>query len=81
MQFQVHYSNHSGENVKDRTSIGLVFAKEPVKHEIGQYEIWNNLFLIPPNADNQRSHFMLHLAERCHGRGLHRPHAFPRERA
>jgi mono/diheme cytochrome c family protein len=53
LQFQVHYSNHSGENVKDRTSIGLVFAKEPVKHEIGQYEIWNNLFLIPPNADNQ----------------------------
>jgi hypothetical protein len=52
LQFQVHYSNHSGENVKDRTSIGLVFAREPVKHEIGQYEIWNNLFLIPPNADN-----------------------------
>ena len=35
-------------DVKDRTSIGLVFAKEPVKHEMAQYEIWNNLFLIPP---------------------------------
>jgi Copper type II ascorbate-dependent monooxygenase, C-terminal domain len=54
LQFQVHYSNHTSEDVKDRTSIGLVFAKEPVKHEIAQYEIWNNLFLIPPNDDNHR---------------------------
>ena len=54
LQFQVHYSNHTGEDVKDRTSIGLVFAKEPVKHEIAQYEIWNNLFLIPANDDNHR---------------------------
>ena len=52
LQFQVHYSNRTGEDVKDHTSIGLVFAREPVKHEIAQYEIWNNLFLIPPNADN-----------------------------
>ncbi len=54
LQFQVHYSNHTGEDVKDRTSIGLVFAKEPVKHEIAQYEIWNDLFLIPPNDNNHR---------------------------
>ena len=54
LQFQVHYSNHHGLDVKDRTSIGLVFAKEPVKHEIAQYEIWNDLFLIPPNDNNHR---------------------------
>lgn len=54
LQFQVHYNNHTGEDVKDRTSIGLVFAKEPVKHEIAQYEIWNNLFLIPANDGSHR---------------------------
>jgi hypothetical protein len=54
LQFQIHYSNRTGEDQKDFTSIGLVFAKEPVKHEIAQYEIWNNLFLIPPNDDNHR---------------------------
>jgi mono/diheme cytochrome c family protein len=54
LQFQVHYSNHTGDDVKDSTSIGLVFAKEPVKHEIAQYEIWNNLFLIPPGDENHR---------------------------
>ena len=54
LQFQVHYSNRLGEAVTDRTSIGLVFAKEPVKHEVAQYEIWNNLFLIPPGDGNHR---------------------------
>lgn len=54
LQFQVHYSNHTGDDVKDRTSIGLVFAREPVKHEIAQYEIWNDLFLIPANDANHR---------------------------
>jgi hypothetical protein len=54
LQYQIHYSNHTSEDVKDRTSIGLVFAKESVKHEIAQYEIWNNLFLIPPNDENHR---------------------------
>ncbi|MFL6449948.1 MAG: thiol-disulfide isomerase [Bryobacteraceae bacterium] len=48
LQFQVHYSNRLKESVKDRTSIGLVFANEPVRHEVAQYEIWNNYFLIPP---------------------------------
>ena len=54
LQFQIHYSNHHGLDVKDRTSIGLVFAGEAVQHEIGQYEIWNNMFLIPANDDNHR---------------------------
>src|SRR5215467_10458234 len=52
LQFQIHYSNHHGIDVKDHTSIGLVFAKEPVKHEVAQYEISNNMFLIPPNDAN-----------------------------
>jgi mono/diheme cytochrome c family protein len=54
LQFQVHYHNHMSDEVKDHTSIGLVFAREPVKHEIAQYEIWNNMFLIPANDSNHR---------------------------
>src|SRR5215467_2256440 len=49
LQFQIHYSNHRGIDMKDHTSIGLVFAKEPVKHEGAQYEIWNDMFQIPAN--------------------------------
>ena len=54
LQFQVHYSNRLGKDVTDRTSIGLVFAKEPVKHEVAQYEIWNNWFQIPPGDGNHK---------------------------
>jgi hypothetical protein len=49
LEFQVHYSNRLGQEAKDRTSVGLVFAKEPVTHEVAQYEISNIWFLIPPN--------------------------------
>lgn len=54
LQFQIHYSNRLKENVKDRTSIGLVFAKKPVEHEVAQYEIWNNWFKIPPNEGSHK---------------------------
>jgi mono/diheme cytochrome c family protein len=54
LQFQVHYSNRLKQDVTDRTSIGLVFAKEPVKHEVAQYEIWNNWFQIPPNDGSHK---------------------------
>ena len=52
LQFQIHYSNRLGQAATDRTSIGFVFAKEPVTHEVAQYEIWNNWFLIPPGDGN-----------------------------
>jgi len=54
LQFQIHYSNRLKQDAKDRTSIGLVFAKEPVKHEVAQYEIWNNLFMLPPNDGSHK---------------------------
>lgn len=54
LQFQIHYSNRLGRTVTDRTAIGLVFAKQPVLHEVAQYEIWNNMFLLPPNDPNHR---------------------------
>jgi Copper type II ascorbate-dependent monooxygenase, C-terminal domain len=54
LQFQIHYSNRLREEAKDRTSIGLVFAKEPVTYEVAQYEIWNNWFRIPPGDGEHR---------------------------
>lgn len=54
LQFQIHYHNRLGKDTTDRTSIGLTFAKEPVKYEVQQYEIWNNMFLIPANDSNHR---------------------------
>jgi len=48
--FQVHYSNFRGSSNKpetDRTTIGLVFAKEPPKEVIGTLGIQNHYFQLP----------------------------------
>ena len=54
LEFQIHYSNRTGQARTDRTSVGLVFAKWPVTHPVEQYEIWNNLFALPPGDANHR---------------------------
>jgi hypothetical protein len=54
LEFQIHYSNQTGKALRDRTSIGFAFVTEPVEHEVAQYEIWNNLFQIPPGDRTHR---------------------------
>jgi len=54
VMFAIHYNNRVGADVKDRTSLGLVFATEPVKHEMAEYDVENMLFQIPPNDPNHR---------------------------
>ena len=48
---QMHYTPN-GVAGKDRSSIGLYFAKEPPKAEVHSRAINNMLFQIPPNAAN-----------------------------
>jgi len=52
--FQVHYSKVAGSTQKDRSIIGLVFAKEPPQRLIITRMISNNYFRIPPGAANHR---------------------------
>ncbi|MBI3723419.1 peroxiredoxin [bacterium] len=47
--FQIHYTA-TGKAAEDQTSIGLVFAKKPVKHEVTTRGIVNLLIRIPPGA-------------------------------
>jgi len=49
--FQVHYTTN-GKPGRDRSRIGLVFAKEPPQREIRTGMITNAGFAIPPGADN-----------------------------
>jgi hypothetical protein len=49
--FQVHYTPN-GIECKDRSSVGLIFAKEPPKSEVQMRAINNMLFQIPPQAAN-----------------------------
>ena len=49
--FQVHYTA-IGVETKDRTSIGLIFAKEPPTKTTGGGQILQARFEIPPGAEN-----------------------------
>jgi mono/diheme cytochrome c family protein len=49
--FQMHYTT-VGEVVKDRTKIGLIFAKEPAKKLIVTGNAMNTRFVIPPGDPN-----------------------------
>ncbi|HUK89546.1 MAG TPA: cytochrome c [Blastocatellia bacterium] len=51
---QIHYSKVAGEVEKDRSSVGLVFAKAPPDKLSITWPISNNFFLIPPGAEHHK---------------------------
>jgi hypothetical protein len=51
--FQMHYAPN-GRAQPDRSSIGLIFAKDPPKQKVITQPVFNALFRIPPGADNHR---------------------------
>lgn len=53
LRFQIHYTPN-GTATTDRTRLGLVFAKEPPRHEVHVAGIANLMFQIPPGADNHQ---------------------------
>jgi mono/diheme cytochrome c family protein len=55
LMFQIHYSAFRGslkDSVTDRTSIGLIFAKQPPDKMVITSEAANVMFKIPAGADN-----------------------------
>jgi hypothetical protein len=48
--FQLHYSKQAGTVEKDRSMVGLVFAKGPADRQAFTRPVSNNYFLIPPGA-------------------------------
>lgn len=49
--FQMHYTPN-GTVQKDRSYVGIIFAKEPPKRQAYSLPVLNPKFAIPPNADN-----------------------------
>jgi peroxiredoxin len=49
--FQMHYTPN-GRAQKDRSSIGLIFAKKPPRREVLAVPVFNAIFRIPPGKDN-----------------------------
>ncbi len=52
--FQLHYSKQSGKVEKDRSMVGLVFAKNPSGRLVITRPISNNFFMIPPGAERHK---------------------------
>ena len=50
---QMHYTTH-GHATEDRTSIGLVFSKEPPRKRVLTLQLTNDRFLIPPGDPDHR---------------------------
>ncbi|HKQ77518.1 MAG TPA: DUF3471 domain-containing protein [Blastocatellia bacterium] len=50
--FQMHYAKTTGKPEKDRTSVGLIFARSPVEKMIESREVTNFFFKIPAGAEN-----------------------------
>jgi hypothetical protein len=52
---QMHYSKTTGKPETDRTSVGLIFAKQPVEKTVETLTVINSLFMIPPGAENHEA--------------------------
>ena len=52
--FQMHYSKVAGSVQKDRSSIGLIFAKQQPEKELLVREVSNTYLNIPAGADNHK---------------------------
>jgi peroxiredoxin len=53
LQFQMHYTPN-GKAQKDRSSVGLIFAKEPPTRRVLTVPISSRMFRIPPGDDNHQ---------------------------
>jgi len=70
--FQMHYTT-TGKAGKDRTKIGLVFAKSPPGERIGSMEVMAPWMVLPPGEANIRVRAALTLQEPVRLMGI-RPH-------
>jgi hypothetical protein len=59
LNFQIHYSRTTGKTEKDRTSVGLIFAKTPPQRISRRIDLSNQMFRIPANDPD-------HAVSECH---------------
>ena len=70
--FQVHYTPN-GKPTRDRTKLGLVFAKEPPRERVLTLSATNGTFKIPPGDPNYRVDARFEVGTPVKLSGLH-PH-------
>ena len=63
--FQIHYTS-TGTAAKDRSSVGVIFAKQPPKQEIRNSAFVNPMFVIPPGASDTAVESAIEFNEDAH---------------
>jgi Copper type II ascorbate-dependent monooxygenase, C-terminal domain len=66
---QMHYTTN-GQAAKDRSSVGMIFAKQPPQLEMRTSAFINPMFVIPPGADNHQVDSAIQFTEDSHIWGL-----------
>lgn len=67
--FQIHYTTN-GTAAKDKTSVGMIFAKQPPQEEIITSAFINPMFTIPPGANNYEVDSAIQFTEDTHILGM-----------
>ena len=67
--FQMHYTTN-GVAAKDKTSVGMIFAKQPPQEEIITSAFINPMFTIPPGANNFEVDSAIQFTEDTHILGM-----------
>ena len=65
LAFQIHYTAN-GTATRDRTSVGMIFAKKPPQQEMKNSAFVNPLFVIPAGSDNQAVESAIQFNEDSH---------------
>src|SRR5206468_3740446 len=60
LRIEMHYTPN-GKAVKDRSSVGLTFAKEPPRYEMYMNEFANTGIVVPPHEQHYRAEATLRL--------------------
>jgi hypothetical protein len=69
LRFQIHYTT-SGTAAKDKSSLGIIFARQPPQQEVRTSAFVNPMFVIPPGASNQAVDSAIQFNEDSHILGL-----------
>jgi len=69
LRFQIHYTTN-GIAARDRSSIGIIFARRPPQQEVRTSAFVNPMFVIPPGASDQAVDSVIQFTEDSHILGL-----------
>ena len=69
LRFQIHYTTN-GTAARDKSSLGIIFARQPPQQEVRASAFVNPTFLIPPGASDQAVDSAIEFTEDSHILGL-----------